>query len=286
MIVTHIFGGLGNQLFQFAFGKALSARLGVDLAIDTRYFDRPRPDALCLHHFSIRTPEADRKGLPAMRHDGLLPYLAARMRGHRWTMFRERSLAYDPAAEMLGDNTYLKGYWQTERYFRDHADLVRAHLQVVTPPTDENRRVMEEQEGCLPVSLHVRRGDYVSNPKFNATHGTCDLDYYRRAADLIVERIGEQPVFFAFSDEPDWVRDNLRLPYPMRIVSHNGPEHNYEDIRLMSRCRHHIVANSSFSWWGAWLNPDPDKIVIAPRRWFADPKMQKHDLVPESWITL
>ncbi len=286
MIVTHIFGGLGNQLFQFAFGKALAARLGVELRIDTRYFDRPRPDELCLHHFSIQTPEVERRGLPPMRHDGLLPYLAGKLRGHRWTMFRETSLGYDPAAETLGDNTYLKGYWQTELYFRDHADLVRAHLQVVTPPTDENRQVMDEQDSCYPVSLHVRRGDYVSNPKFNATHGTCDLDYYRRAADLIVERTRCEPVFFAFSDEPDWVRENLKLPYPMRIVSHNGPEHNYEDIRLMSRCRHHIIANSSFSWWGAWLNPDPDKIVIAPRRWFADPGMQKHDLVPEGWITL
>jgi len=286
MIVTQIYGGLGNQLFQFAFGKALAARLNTELRIDTRFFNKPRPHGLGLHHFSIDTPEVERKRLPAMRHDGLLPYLAAKIRGDDWTMFKEKSLAYDPAEKTLGDGTYLKGYWQTELYFKDHADLVRQHLQVITPPTDENRKVMEEQDSCYPVSLHVRRGDYVSNPKFNAVHGTCDLDYYRRAADLIVERIGREPVFFAFSDEPDWVRDNLKLPYPMRIVSHNGPEHNYEDIRLMYRCRHHIVANSSFSWWGAWLNPDPDKIVVAPKRWFADPAMQDHNLVPESWVQI
>ncbi|NOX72668.1 MAG: alpha-1,2-fucosyltransferase, partial [Alphaproteobacteria bacterium] len=92
--------------------------------------------------------------------------------------------------------------------------------------------------------------------------------------------------FFAFSDEPDWVRDNLNLPYDTRIVSHNGVETNYEDVRLMSRCRHHIIANSSFSWWGAWLNPDAGKIVITPSRWFADPDMQDHDLVPEDWVKL
>ena len=94
------------------------------------------------------------------------------------------------------------------------------------------------------------------------------------------------PTFFAFSDEPDWVRDNLDLPYDMVIVSHNRVERNYEDIRLMARCRHHIVANSSFSWWGAWLNPDPDKMVIAPSRWFADPAKDDSDLVPQSWLRM
>jgi len=267
MIVTHLFGGLGNQLFQFAIGKSLAARLGVELRLDARYFDIPRPDELCIHHFGHQTQNVERSLLPATRQEGLIPYIAGKLRGMPFQMFKESGLAYDPAFEALGDDTYLKGYWQSERYFRDHADLVRASLDIVTPPTPENARLLNELSGVLAISLHVRRGDYVSNPKFNATHGTCDLDYYRRAADLVAQRSQRDVVFYAFSDEPDWVRENLKLPHEMRIVSHNGPQHNYEDIRLMRHCTHHIIANSSFSWWGAWLNPYPDKMVVTPSRW-------------------
>jgi glycosyl transferase family 11 len=286
MIVSHMFGGLGNQLFQFAIGKAMAARLGVEFRMDSRYFDRPRPDNLCMQHFGHGTAQVHRIGLPAMRQDGLLPYIGATLRGSRFRLYKETTLGYDPATRDLGDGTYLKGYWQSEKYFKDHAKLVRDHLSITTPPTPENSATMLAQDACFPVSLHIRRGDYVTNAKFNATHGTCDLDYYRRAADYLAERSASAPTFFAFSDDPDWVRDNLNLPYKMHFVSHNGVETNYEDVRLMSRCRHHIIANSSFSWWGAWLNPDPDKIVVAPKRWFAAPDMQDHDLVPEDWVQL
>lgn len=286
MIATHLFGGLGNQLFQFGTGLALAERRGVELRLDARYFDVPRADALCIHHFGHRTPDIERKRLPAMRHAGLLPYIRDKVQGTDWKVYRESTLGFDPAVMDLPDGTYLKGYWQTSRYFADYADLVRNHLQIVTPPTPENVAVMKSQDKTFAVSLHVRRGDYVSNAKFNATHGTCDLDYYARAAHHIADLVDEDVTFYAFSDEPDWVSENLKLPFKMEIVSHNGVDLNYEDIRLMSRCRHHIIANSSFSWWGAWLNGDPDKTVIAPRQWFADPSMQDHDLVPEDWVTL
>ncbi len=293
MIVTHIFGGLGNQLFQFAIGRALADRLGVELCLDTRYFDIPRPGSLgmlefglCLPHFGHGCRTAERKGLPAMRHDGLLPYVVARIRGAKFQIYRESGLAYQADFENQTDNTWLRGYWQSEKYFRDHAASVRKGLQVVTPPGDVSRSIMERQDRTCAVSIHVRRGDYVTNRKFNATHGTCDLDYYRQAADHIAARADGDVTFFAFSDEPEWVRENLDLPHELQVVSHNGEETSFDDIRLMSRCRHHIVANSSFSWWGAWLNPDPDKMVIAPKRWFADPAMQVHDIVPEDWIRL
>lgn len=286
MIVTHIFGGLGNQLFQLATGIGLSERLGVELRMDTRYFDKPRPDVNCLGHFNHRTLEADRRGLPAMRHDGLLPYLAAKMRGSDWPVYQENSMAFDAAVNALPDGSYLKGYWQCEKYFSDQAEAVRDRLGVLTPPTPENIITMAAQDVCFPVSLHIRRGDYVTNAKFNAVHGTCDLDYYSRAADYIASNTDQDITFFCFSDDPDWVEENLKLPYKMKIMRDNGVALNYEDIRLMSRCKHHIVANSSFSWWGAWLNPEPEKIVVAPKQWFADPRLQDHDLVPEDWVEI
>jgi hypothetical protein len=132
------------------------------------------------------------------------------------------------------------------------------------------------------VSLHIRRGDYVSNAKFNAAHGTCDLDYYARAAAFVAERVGD-PVIYAFSDDPAWVAENLKLPFEMRFVDHNDGSTAHEDLRLMATCKHHIIANSSFSWWGAWLNPLKDKVVAAPTQWFADPAKSNPDILPQSW---
>ena len=121
------------------------------------------------------------------------------------------------------------------------------------------------------VSLHVRRGDYASNPKTTSTHGLCSLDYYRAAVTHVASKV-ENPEFFIFSDDIDWVRANLQLDFPHHFVAHNQGATSYNDMRLMSLCSHHVIANSSFSWWAAWLS-GIDKgnggAVIAPRQWFA-----------------
>ena len=145
--------------------------------------------------------------------------------------------------------------------------------------------LMAKIESCHSVSLHVRRGDYASDPVFLAMHGLCPLDYYERAVKHVSERVSD-PVFFLFSDDPDWVRANLNVHGTVEVVDQNGPDAGSEDLRLMSRCRHHIVANSTFSWWGAWLNGGAPKIVVAPQRWFADESMNAVDLIPEAWVKL
>ena len=132
------------------------------------------------------------------------------------------------------------------------------------------------------VSLHIRRGDYVSNQKTNQTHGTCDLDYYQRCITEIEKEV-ENPYFFVFSDEIEWVKENLKINHPAEYVDQNTGDKSYEDMRLMSQCKHNVIANSSFSWWGAWLNSYPDKIVFAPKRWFASDKHNTKDLIPEGW---
>jgi hypothetical protein len=132
--------------------------------------------------------------------------------------------------------------------------------------------------------MHVRRGDYASNPKTGATHGLCSLDYYEEAIRYISERV-EQPIFFIFSDDINWVKCNLKVDFPCQYVDHNKSMESFNDMRLMSLCQHHIIANSSFSWWGAWLNPGQKKIVIAPRRWFLNSN-NVEDLYPASWVRL
>jgi Glycosyl transferase family 11 len=134
----------------------------------------------------------------------------------------------------------------------------------------------------MSVSLHVRRGDYVTL----GDHGLCDQAYYEAALARITEGLEGEPTVFVFSDDPLWARDNLPLPFNKVVVDFNGPETDFEDMRLMSLCRHNIIANSSFSWWAAWLNANPGRRVAGPAHWFADPKMHSPDILPTDWLRI
>lgn len=182
-------------------------------------------------------------------------------------------------------DVYLAGYWQSERYFADAADTIRADFQFTTPPDPDNADHLKRIGAAQSISLHVRRGDYLL-PEVLPRFGSPTAKYYSDAIDLIASKMGAEPVIYVFSDEPEWARDNLVLPFETRVMAHNGPDKNYEDMRLMSACRHHVIANSSFSWWGAWLNPSPDKIVVAPKRWFIDPELDNPDIAPDTWLRL
>ena len=197
----------------------------------------------------------------------------------------ERHFHFDPEVASLPDGVCLEGYWQSERYFAQVADRVRHDLTLEKPPAGRDAELLAEIAAGNAVSLHVRRGDYVTDPAASATHGVCPLDYYRRAIAFIAERVAD-PVFFLFSDDPEWTRANLDLGGAATLVDHNGPDRGHEDLRLMSHCDHHIIANSSFSWWGAWLDPRPQKMVVAPRQWFRDASKDTSDLIPESWVQL
>ena len=135
------------------------------------------------------------------------------------------------------------------------------------------------------MSIHIRRGDYVSNKITNLTHGVCGIEYYINAINYISKHV-EQPYFFVFSDEPEWARENLKITFPITYINHNTSQNDFEDMRLLSLCKQHIIANSSFSWWGAWLSRNDNKIVIAPKKWFNEYKADTKDLYPDDWIIL
>lgn len=284
MIISFLNGGLGNQMFQYACGRSLADRLGVEFALDLRHFDGNAQYEFTLDRFNLRHRPIETTKLPPDRHKAPMRYLL--WRGLRLSpqLLREAGLGYNAAIETATDGPYLKGYWQSERYFADNADNIRSDFTLIDPPDPANSKALDAIASTAAVSLHIRRGDYVSDAATNATHGVCSMDYYQHAARHIAEATGEDPLIFAFSDDPDWVRDNLILPFEMRFIDHNDGVRGYEDLRLMAACRHHIVANSSFSWWGAWLNPSPDKIVVAPEKWFANPKIHNPDIVPEAWV--
>ncbi len=207
-------------------------------------------------------------------------------------IFRGRNFVLEPhyrywdgLAARVRNGGYLQGYWQSERYFVNHAATLRKDFTFRHAPSGRNAELQNEILGCNSVSIHVRRGDYVSDAKTHVMHGTCLPDYYFNAVDLLQQRLSELRLF-AFSDEPEWVAAVLKPRYPeIVVVDHNQGDDSYNDMRLMSLCRHHVIANSSFSWWGAWLNPDPGKIVIAPRTWFAT-GTDTTDLIPHTWIRI
>jgi hypothetical protein len=293
MIITHIIGGLGNQMFQYATGRALSLECNVPLRLDvSRFADFGLHQGFELQRvFDCPVEivgEAEVRGIlgwqfyPRIRRLLACPSLAV----FRCSAFVvEPHFHYWPGIKNIPRDCYLVGYWQSEKYFQDAISTIRADFTFKSPLTNRNAELAEQIRQVSAVSLHVRRGDYVKNPETNATHGLCSLDYYLVAIQYIAERV-ERPHFFIFSDDMDWVKDNLKIGFPCQYVDHNQRAESYNDMRLISLCRYHIIANSSFSWWGAWLSLNPNKIVIAPARWFNTSKIKTRDLTPELWIRL
>ena len=181
---------------------------------------------------------------------------------------------------------YLDGWWQTEKYFEEIGDELRKEITLIKPLSSYSKEIQDKIQNTNAISLHVRRADMVIDPHMANFHGTCTIDYYNKAIEFISKSVSS-PHFFVFSDDYNWSVEHFKsIKYETTIIK-NGADKNYEDIILMSKCKHHIIANSSFSWWGAWLNPNKNKIVIAPKKWFANaPKTNTKDLIPNNWIKL
>jgi hypothetical protein len=294
VIITRLIGGLGNQLFQYAAGRRLAQVRGTELKLDVSGFSNQNYRTIRhyeLAPFNVTQAFASEEDIAklARPNSNLLSRLFHRItrKGEKFpkSYIPESHFHFDPRILDLPDGVYLDGYWQSEKYFADIVELIRKDVTFREPPSGRNAELAREIAECQAVSLHVRRGDYVTNEITHRTHGTCGLDYYDKAVSYIAERV-KQPVFFIFSDDPLWVRESIKLNHPVRIVDHNDPGHCYEDLRLMSLCRHHIIANSSFRWGGGWLNPRPDKIVVAPERWFNNYDADTRDLCPAGWVRL
>ena len=179
----------------------------------------------------------------------------------------------------------LEGYWQSFKYFERHRELICREFSLRDAPDPRNQEMAARIRKVEAVAIHIRRGDYVMDATANAVHGTCDLQYYQRAVEVMVRKV-KNPHFFVFTDDPVWAKSNLTLCGPLEVVDHNLGERDHLDLWLMSQCRHFIIANSSFSWWGAWLGQRKQKTVIAPKRWFKIDKYPAEDRIPPEWIRL
>lgn len=279
MITTRLHGRLGNQMFQYAAARGLAARIGTQVALDARGA-LARGEGVLTRVFDL--PLAKPAHLPPERREHPVRYAMWRYGGLAPKFRREQGLGYNPQIEHWGDGTYLHGYWQSERYFDHIAEDIRRDFTFPAFSNAQNADMAARIGDSLAISLHVRRGDYLTL----GAHVLCDQAYYEAALARVLDGLEGEPTVFVFSDDPDWAKANLPLPCEKVVVDFNGPETDFEDMRLMSLCRHNIIGNSSFSWWAAWLNANPEKRVAGPAKWFGDPKLSNPDILPPRWITV
>jgi hypothetical protein len=289
-IITSIGAGLGNQMFQYATARRLAHVNGADLLLylGDRYHAGAKR-SFRLDNFAISArfaAEAEAGGLRRMSRlkRRLARFLPGLKPPNDPEVVREETLRFNPAILGLHGNVKLAGAWQCERYFSDIADILRREFTLRAELDARNRETLARILSGPSAFIHVRRGDYVTSTKINRLYGTCSLDYYEAGLHILRARTGTALRLFVFSDDPAWVRQMQIGGNEAVIVDWNGntPE---RDLALMRACSHAIIANSSFSWWGAWLGDEGERTVIAPRAWFRR-RSDYEDIVPERWIRL
>jgi hypothetical protein len=298
MIISKIFQGLGNQFFQYAFGFARAKDLEEKFKIDTSYFETfsevtqfgyTYSRDFGLNRFNISAPEATKEEINQVLHprgENLTQKIVNRRRllskkSHHHFQVKEKVLEFNSNFLKLKKNTYIEGYFTDERYFHKYRNELMKEFSLRSQPTEKNQSIIDEMERGNSVCISIRRTNFLNNP----IHGTCGEDYYYNAMKLMAEKV-ENPTFYVFSDDNEWINQyfadqGLRCVF----IQHNFPDF-YEDFRLMQHCKHHIIPNSTFPWWAAWLSDYKDKIVIAPQYWLKNDDINYAGYLPESWIKI
>jgi hypothetical protein len=279
MIIVILQAGLGNQMFQYALGRSLAVKRGTKLMLDTSWYEKAQEvGGVSRRAYELGPLDViENFWQPTLVNRALLKAF-----GHGIFTDDPEPYVFHPEALELPNYSRLFGFFQNERYFKDIRDIIVKEFTLKAPPTGRNQELLREiMANPQSVSVHVRRGDYVTSQTASAKHGTKGLEYYQKAVTAIKKQ-APKPTFYVFSDDPEWCKDNLKLDGPTTYVDNNT--YGGDDMRLMRACRHNIIANSSFSWWGAWLNTHPDKIVVAPKQWLNNADMDTSDAVPQEWI--
>jgi hypothetical protein len=288
MIISRLTGGLGNQMFQYAIARSLSIRNKCNFKIDTTEFD------LYTHHngyqlncFEKKFPIASISEISNYKNTYSIYSRIMNKFNIRIGQHYKEVLFYrlDPEIYNLTDNFYLDGYWQNQKYFIDIAKILSEDFTFTSNISSENLVHLDRIFSTNSVSIHIRRGDYISNAAFSKVHNVLELDYYKKAISLVESKISN-PFYFIFSDDPKWAFDNFNYLPNKILINNNSGINSYEDMRLMKHCKHNIIANSSFSWWGAWLNIYDLKIVVAPKKWLKVSNIDTSDLIPAAWTQI
>lgn len=292
MIYVRLMGGLGNQMFQYAAAKALSHFHNIPIKVDLSFLKDTSLKAdvtqrvFELECFNAKIEFASKEEIAAFEKrisvkDRFLGLLGVR----RKEIYLEKSFKFDTGFFSIRPNSLLVGYWQSEKYFCQIRSLILEEFSWRNSLFGLNSEAFERIINSNAVSIHIRRGDYVTNSSANEFHGICEMEYYRRAMALIESKLNH-PKYFVFSDDLAAAKEVLGDIDCAEFIDWNSFDDSFQDMRLMSYCKHNIIANSSFSWWGAWLNNNPEKIVVAPKKWFKKSDIDTSDLIPESWNLL
>lgn len=296
MITIQLLGGLGNQLFQYALGLKLSKFKNTTFKIDISHFSEPRSVSYyksigivreyALSHFNVKGEYADKNEIERYFSKKLIhrtiqkaiPY-------YKRKVIKERYFHFDSNIFKVSKDSYLIGYWQSEKYFKDIEDIIRKNF-TFKYISGNSGDLINKINNTNSVCVFVRRGEYVRVPHIGEKHGFCTLDYYKKAIDYISERVNK-PNFFVFSDDIPWCQKNIVISQPCSVISHKYAGEQYVNyFYLMTLCKNFIISNSTYGWWAAWLNTNPDKIVIAPEKWFNNKSINTKDLIPESWVII
>lgn len=275
IVTLRVSGGLGNQLFQYAAARSLAIRCDAELVLDLSFYHGGRHRNFELKHFPINAKLRD---LPKSKFLASVSRMVASLIPR--SQYREKSFHYSRDFEQLDAPITLDGYFQSFKYFDSSANQIRNELKPPELDGIYNRSLIEAISSQQSAILHVRRGDYVTNNKANKMFAECTVDYYQRALDYLPADCS----VFVFSDDIPWAKQNLKLGKTAVFVGDGVPRSGIEDFKLMSVGHHHIIANSTFSWWGAWLAGPNKGLTIAPARWFNDEKIMDSDLFPSDWI--
>jgi hypothetical protein len=280
MVVIQLNGGLGNQMFQYAVARSLSIKCKSEVALDLRELSNCNLRKFGLDKYFIHATISNTH--PLIRK------LIKKAKLHKIfkKYYVESSLLYDSEVLNLKGDSYLEGYFQNEMYFQNIRDILIDDFAIRGGVSKNLKKIKHEILNTkVSVSIHIRRGDYISNMHTNSIHGECTFDYYLRSMDFMHKKIGDNIKYFIFSDDMEWVKGNFEVVNAIYVENVELP---HEDIYLMSLCSHNIIANSSFSWWGAWLNNNNNKMVVAPKKWFNDVRLleQSKGIVCDSWVKL
>lgn len=286
MILVELNGGIGNQMFQYAAAKSLALHKKTILKLDvTPASHKSMPQELKarpfdLHYFDLPDPIAASLEIASFLTTKQLGKIIEKTKAnHKRKIYREPFFHYDENFFKANGDVFLKGLWQSEKYFKPFEKEIRNIFTF----KEVSHLASQNLKNETSVSVHIRRGDYLTKISQEIL-GTLPISYYQQAIEVIKSKISNSTFYF-FSDDIDWAKSNFQIPNAI-FVSNSLTKNHFEDLYLMTQCQHNIIANSSFSWWGAWLNDNPNKIVIAPERWFNKGPKDTQDLIPEGWIKI
>lgn len=289
MIIIKLQGGLGNQLFQYAFARNMSIENNTNLKFDISWYKNSNNRFFKLNSFNTKIEIASNKEVVKyFKKDNLQRKIQKSIDLIKLIKFKkiitENDLSFNDKYLNIGKNCYVNGYWQSEKYFKNIENIIRKEFTLKEKINDNLFDIYKLIEKSNSISIHIRRGDYLSN-KYSRKYHVLQTEYYLKTIELITKKI-KNPHFFIFSDDIKWAQDNLNINFNKTFIEPELGSKDYEELILMSKCKHNIIANSSFSWWGAWLNNNTDKIVIAPKDWYKIEAKKTCDLILKSWITI